>query len=114
MDIAIGDRVEISGLRGDVSLNGSRGRIVSYYDYTRRLGVKLEGISGCKSVKASNLMVLSEEWADIVAVAAAAAQWNLSFADVSRAIDNWEELGILACNPERSKVQFVVPFFFDV
>ena len=108
--IAIGDFVVIAGLEEAVGLNGQRGRVVSCFATTQRFGVELDHAMGCKSVKASNLLVQSNEWADVEAVAAAAAHWNFSFEDVKTAIYNWECLRVLGCDSECTKVRFVGPF----
>eukprot|EP00927_Polykrikos_kofoidii_P072095 TRINITY_DN6824_c0_g1_i1.p1 TRINITY_DN6824_c0_g1~~TRINITY_DN6824_c0_g1_i1.p1 ORF type:complete len:581 (+),score=112.56 TRINITY_DN6824_c0_g1_i1:110-1852(+) len=51
-DLLVGDDVEIHSLQGAKELNGRRGRIVTYVEETMRFGVRLEGTTDEKDVKA--------------------------------------------------------------
>ena len=77
--LAVGDVVAISGLQQAVGLNGREGRIVSVLADGTRFGVELGGKDpDRKSISASNLLVLSEAWADTADVVVTAAKWDLS------------------------------------
>ena len=109
-DKGVGDKVEICGLQGAVELNGRRGRIVSVSEDTLRFGVKLDDTVCCKSVQSVNLKVLQGGWVDIAAVTSIAASWSFSGEEVGEAIEDWEALGVMGINQDRTKVRFVTPF----
>ena len=112
-DMGIGDEVEICRLQGAVELNGRRGRIVSFSEDTLRFGVKLDDTSCYISVKSVNLKEVQGGWVDMAAVTSIAANRSLSGDEVGEAIENWEALGVMGFNQDRTKVRFVAPFFYN-
>ena len=113
--LSIGDVVELTNLVRAASLNGHRGRVVTISASAERFGVELAaadtaGRAICKSVKATNLRVCKDTWADIADVVESAAHLTLTEEDVHDAIDAWEIFRVQERNSSRSKVRFVVPF----
>ena len=55
-DLAVGDVIEVHGLRGAVELSGRRGAIVHCAQGSPRVGVVFQGVEGVKAVKPTNLV----------------------------------------------------------
>ena len=112
-----GDVVVLSGLQNYASLNGRRGRVVPLNSDAGspgtqpRVGVALAGSNESKSIKVSNLQIINGKWADLAEVAALASPLDIHPDVVLEAVMNWESVGVMSCDLQKSRVKFVTPFY---